>query len=116
MDPQDTIAKKVQDLFDAAADRDQFFRRNPVTRGRFIGPEDSIEQQEEDAYRALAAGESFAKNAPADLQPLPLSYDDREMRKGLGTAHRIGHGMPGLSKPALMTSTSTQVLRITPVV
>lgn len=37
--------------------------------------------------RAQAARLWFAENGPADLQPLPLDYDERERLKGGGAPH-----------------------------
>src|SRR4051812_25035042 len=55
---------------------------NPVTGGRYLGGIDPIQPQKRMARQALVAREWFALNGPGDVQPLPLSYDEREKLKG----------------------------------
>jgi hypothetical protein len=52
--------------------------RNPVTGAGYVGGLDPIEEQKEEAGRALEAREWFRLNGPADAQPLPVSYHDRD--------------------------------------
>jgi hypothetical protein len=42
-----------------------------------------------DSPKALAAREWFALHGPADLQPLPLGYSERERCQGRSGAHHI---------------------------
>jgi len=43
------------------------------------------------AWRARAAREFFAKHGPADLQPLPLGYAERERLKDGSVRHILAH-------------------------
>jgi hypothetical protein len=55
--------------------------RNPVTGAGYIGGLDPIEEQKDVARRALSAREWFRSNGPAEAQPLPVSYYDRDAYK-----------------------------------
>jgi hypothetical protein len=61
--------------------------RNPVTGGGYMGGLDPIEEQKDAARRALLAREWFREHGPADLQPLPLGYWERETLKAGGAPH-----------------------------
>jgi hypothetical protein len=76
----------VDHVFNTAPDRHDTMRYNSFTSGgwtRF----DRIKPQKEAAVRAVLAQRWFAKNGPADLQPLPLGYDERESLKSGGAPH-----------------------------
>lgn len=51
---------------------------NPITGVHYVGDDDPIGPQKEAARRALFAREWFAVYGPADAQPLPVSYSERE--------------------------------------
>jgi hypothetical protein len=53
----------------------------PIVGGHYVPTEDNVRPLKKIARAALAACEWFNKNGPADLQPLPLSMDDREALK-----------------------------------
>jgi hypothetical protein len=81
---------EVERLFAEAPDRFEELRRNPVTDGGFHGRLDSIKEQKRAACRALRARAWFAQNGPQDVQPLPLSYGEREdLKLGGSTLQRI---------------------------
>ena len=82
------IARQVDELFGTAQYAENC--RNPVTGAGYVHGVDPIAEQKEAAYRALLAREWFAINGPADAQPLPVSYDERESFKGQGilSSHR----------------------------
>jgi hypothetical protein len=81
---------EVERLFAEAPDRFEEIRRNPVTGGRWLRGVDPIGPQKRDACRALKARAWFAQNGPQDVQPLPLSYDQREdLKSGGSTLERI---------------------------
>jgi hypothetical protein len=79
----------VDQVFDNAPDRDETTRRNPYTGAGWDPRLDPIQPQIEVAVRALLARRRHAKYGPvdADLQPLPLGYDEREALKGGGAPH-----------------------------
>jgi hypothetical protein len=79
----------VDRVFDNALDRYDTMRRNPFTSGGWVPSLDPIEPQKEDAVRAALARRWYAKHGPADadLQPLPLGYDEREPLKRGGAPH-----------------------------
>jgi len=56
---------------------------NPVTGDQFVVGLDPLAPQKRRARLALRACEYFAEFGPPHLQPLPLSYDDREALKRL---------------------------------
>jgi hypothetical protein len=56
--------------------------RNPVHGGSYVAGIDPIKPQKEAARTALLAREWFRVHGPADAQPLPVSYDERESLKG----------------------------------
>src|ERR1700730_5070117 len=60
---------------------------NPVTGGKFVRGVDPIKPQKQRAERALMARDWFARHAPPDAPPLPLSYGDREDLKRGGLPH-----------------------------
>ena len=82
----DEIRREVDRLFAEAPDRFEEVRRNPVTGARWLRGGDPIGPQKRDACRALKARAWFAQNGPQDVQPLPLSYDEREALKSGGSA------------------------------
>ncbi len=81
------IDRLVDEVF--AACREGGFCVNPVTDGEFVWGIDPIGPQKMEAYRALFAREWFALHAPADAQPLPLSYHQREACMGHGLLRHI---------------------------
>jgi glutathione S-transferase len=87
----DEIRREVDRLFAAEAPaRFDELCRNPVTGGRWVKGRDPIEEQKRDACRALRARAWFAQNGPQDVQPLPLSYGEREdLKRGGSTLERI---------------------------
>jgi hypothetical protein len=62
---------------------------NPFDAGKFVIGLDFISAQKSRALVALEALATFALEGPEHLQPLPLSYADREARKGLFDAHHL---------------------------
>src|SRR4051812_44211984 len=63
--------------------------RNPVTGATYVGILDPTKIQKEQARRPLLAREWFKLNGPADAQPLPISYDEREALKGTDLLRHI---------------------------
>jgi hypothetical protein len=59
--------------------------RNPATGGDYVGILDPTKEQKELARQPLLAREWFAFNGPADAQPLPINYDERERLKWQGS-------------------------------
>jgi hypothetical protein len=84
---------EVKRLFAHAPDRSEELRCNPVTGGRFHGRLDPVGEQEREAYRALRARAWYAKDGPQHVQPLPLSYDEREHLKHYANINNLG-GLP----------------------
>ena len=84
----DEIRREVDRLFAAEAPaRFDELCINPVTGGRWVRGYDPIEDQKEEAYRALSARAWFAQVGPKDAPPLPL-WGDRETKAGGGlSAH-----------------------------
>ena len=72
------VEAQVDQLFNDALDASDTVRRNPVTGGTWLNGDDPIEPQREAAHRAFLEVEWFAHNAPPDVQPLPLTQDDRD--------------------------------------
>jgi len=72
----------IDSLFAANATEHGEICEWPVVGGHYVSGEDPIEETKELAVRALLARNWFADNGPADAQPLPLSYDEREDMKG----------------------------------
>jgi hypothetical protein len=71
------IDREVERLFsDNPPVRGDLFR-NPVTEEEYYLGLDPVEEQKDAARRALLAREWFRTNAPADAQPLPVSYVER---------------------------------------
>jgi hypothetical protein len=90
MEMKSLIEAQVDHLFRNAPDRFWEVRRNPVTGARWVRGDDPIGPQKRDACRALRARAWFAQNGPQDVQPLPLSYDEREdLKSGGSTLERI---------------------------
>jgi hypothetical protein len=81
------INKEVDRLFNELDAVRGDYCINPVTGGHFIWGDDPVWVQKEDAARALLAREEFAKNGPADAQPLPVSHNEREDLKCGGIGH-----------------------------
>ena len=67
-------------------DVDRLFKANskesyadiPIIGGHYCPGKDNIRPLKRKACAALDARWWFYENGPADLQPLPLSYNDRE--------------------------------------
>jgi hypothetical protein len=83
------IEAVVERLFREAPDRHYEIRENPVTGGRWVSGVDPVGPQKHAAIRALKAEEWFARHAPHDAPPLPLSYCDRECLKRGGLPHIV---------------------------
>lgn len=79
----------VDHVFNNSSDRHDTIRRNPFTSGNYVSGLDPIEPQIEQAVLAVLARQWFTDNGPADadLQPLPLGYDERESLKKGGAPH-----------------------------
>jgi len=79
----------VDHVFNTAADRYETIRQNPLTGGHWVPRLDPTKPQKEDAVRAVLARRWHAKHGPpgADLQPLPLGYEERELLKRGGATH-----------------------------
>ena len=75
----DRIGRVVEQLFWELARPCE----NPVTGDQFMLGLDPLAPQMRRACLALRACEYFAEFGPPHLQPLPLSYDDREALKRL---------------------------------
>lgn len=85
----DEIRREVDRLFAAEAPaRFDELCINPVTGGRWVRGYDPIEDQKEEAYRALSARAWFAQVGPKDAPPLPL-WGDRETKAGGGLSHIV---------------------------
>ena len=76
------IERLVDELFGTARYGD--YCTNPVTGAHYIHGADPVGPQKKEARRALVAREWFAFNGPADAQPFPVSYEQREALKGRG--------------------------------
>jgi hypothetical protein len=72
------IGREVERLFSELRARRGDLCKNPVTGAGFVYGVDPTGRQKKAAYSALSAREWFAFNAPADAQPLPVTYGDRE--------------------------------------
>ena len=76
-------------------DVDRLFKANskesyadiPIIGGHYCPGKDNIRPLKRKACAALDARWWFYENGPADLQPLPLSYNDREDLKLGGAPH-----------------------------
>jgi hypothetical protein len=64
-------------------------QRNPVDDGVFLLGLDPLRPQRRRAVAALEALSEFALTAPAHLQPLPLTFAARELRKGRFDEHHL---------------------------
>jgi hypothetical protein len=86
------IKEYVDRLFRSShkANRKRGWAEIPIVGGHYAPGEDNVRPLKKLACAALAAREWFYENGPADLQPLPLSYDEREDVKREG-------GLSGLS-------------------
>jgi hypothetical protein len=82
------IKEHVDRLF--KANRKEEIAEIPIVGGHYCPGLDNIRPLKKLARAALAAREWFYENGPADLQPLPLSYNEREEVKREG-------GLSGLS-------------------
>src|SRR5262249_58747740 len=76
------IKEHVDRLF--RANRKQDLAEIPILGGHYCPGQDNIRPLKKLVRAALAAREWFYENGPADLQPLPLSYDEREDVKRQG--------------------------------
>lgn len=81
------LEKQVDQMFNALHAVRGDYCVNAVTGGAFIWGDDPLKPQKEDAVRALVARNWFAINGPADAQPLPVSYNEREDLKWGGISH-----------------------------
>ena len=79
----------VDGLFRANAARHGEICEWPVIGGHYVSGIDQIEEKRETAVRAVLARDGFAHNGPPDVQPLPLSYDEREDMKVGGLKHLV---------------------------
>jgi hypothetical protein len=79
------IQKYVDRLF--KANRKESYADIPIIGGHYCPGKDNIKPLKRKACTALTAREWFYENGPADLQPLPLSYNDREDLKLGGAPH-----------------------------
>jgi len=79
------ITQEVDRLFEANRGRD--LATIPIVGGSYSPRWDNIRRLKKDACAALLAREWFRTNGPADAQPLPVSYAEREDLKvgGLST-------------------------------
>ena len=83
------VDREVERLFKESAPVYNQLCRNPVTGGTYIGGLDPTKIQKEQARRPLLTREWFKLNGPADAQPFPVSYDEREALKGTGLLFHI---------------------------
>jgi hypothetical protein len=81
----DPIKEYVDRLF--KANRKQDWAEIPIVGGHYLPKEDNVRPLKKMARAALAAREWFYENGPADIQPLPLSYSEREDLKSGGVPH-----------------------------
>ena len=84
------ITRQVDALFEA--DRKNHYGQCsdiPILGGHYVAGEDDIERLKELVCLALSARDWFAKNGPADAQPLPLSSYELSMRGGRGLLRYI---------------------------
>jgi hypothetical protein len=79
--------RQARRIISSAPDRFDDVRTNPVTGGRWVNGDDPVGPQIREAARRLLARDYFGKTAPDYVQPLSLSYDEREARKGGGPLH-----------------------------
>jgi len=79
----------VDHAFETAPDQCDTTRINPFTGAGWAPGLDPIDAQKQEAIRAVLARRWHAINGPADadLQPLPLGYDERETLKRGGATH-----------------------------
>jgi hypothetical protein len=83
------ILIEVDRLFNEVPDRFGELRTNPVTGSGYVSGIDPIEPQKRAAFLALRARDWFARTAPQDAPPLPLSYWERENLKRGGLPHIV---------------------------
>jgi hypothetical protein len=76
------VDAQVERLFRENPPRYDKICTNPVTGSQYVGGIDPIDREKRIARQPLLARERFALNSPADAQPLPVSYDEREKLKG----------------------------------
>ncbi len=80
----------VKVLFEQSEDCNAELRRNPVTGGTWMPKYNSTTEQLEKAHRALLARHAFATEGPADCQPLPTNYGEREdLKVGFGLGYVV---------------------------
>src|SRR5262245_18867833 len=79
------IKEHVDRLF--RANRKQDLAEIPILGGHYCPGQDNIRPLKKLVRAALAAREWFYENGPEDLQPLPLSYGEREALKSKGASH-----------------------------
>src|SRR5258708_1779990 len=83
------VDRKVERLFTESPPLYNQLCRNPVTGGTYVGGIDPTNVQKDLARRPLLAREWFRINGPADVQPLPVSYDEREALRGTNLLRHI---------------------------
>jgi hypothetical protein len=84
------IVRQVDALFEA--DRKSHYgqwHEIPILGGHYVPGEDDIENLKELVCLALSARDWFAKNGPADAQPLPLAFHEQSIRGGRGLLRYI---------------------------
>jgi hypothetical protein len=85
------IAREVDRLFEE--DRKKYYGELstiPIVCGSYVPGQENrgvIRSLKKKVRAALLAREWFADNGPPDMQPLPLSYGEREALKGGGAPH-----------------------------
>jgi hypothetical protein len=79
------IKRYVDRLF--KANRRESWAEIPILGGHYVPRKDNIRPLKKKACAALDARRWFYENGPADLQPLPLSYGEREDLKRGGALH-----------------------------
>jgi hypothetical protein len=88
----------VMSIFEAAPDRDEPIRRNPVTGGHWVPGLDPFPLQLDAAALALTAQRWFARTGPADAPPLPISYEERQLLKSGGLGYIVAEFAASLER------------------